>query len=174
MVRAPLAALALTVAVLAGCSGQAPGTAAVVDGQRISEDQLAAVVEQLNPYLQQPLTPAQALGLLIESGEIVEVAADSGLGVSEQQALTTLEGLNEQLGVEGPDEFAPSTILVARGLVAAQTLAQSPDAAAVQQQIADQVAAADVTVSPRYGSWDGAGAVVPSAYDWIVAPAAAS
>lgn len=167
----PFAGLALAGALLAGCA-PAPGAAATVDGQVIGEDAVASVIDQLNPYLSTPMTPSVAVVELATAPEYVEVAADAGLGVSADQAVETLTGLAAQAGIETSD-FSDATVLVTRSILSRSAIAGESDASELLADVSERVAGLDVTLSPRYGTWDGTtGAVLAPTYSWIVQPAA--
>lgn len=165
---APLAGLALASALIAGCA-PAPGAAATVGSDVISESTVATVVAELGPFLSQPLTPSAAIAELVAAPVVLDVAAGAGFGASEDDASATLEALAEQAGME-PTEFSEDTLLVARSVLARSAMQSAPDAADLFGDVDTQVAELDVTVSPRYGEWDGR-AVVAVVPDWIVQPA---
>lgn len=164
-----MAGLALVAALLGACSAPAPGAAASVDGEVISQGAVASVVEELSPYLQQPLTPIGAVSELIAAPVYVDVAADAGLGVSDEQAEEVLGGLAAQLGVEGV-RYSDDTLLVARSLLARTAIQSDADADDLMGEVSERLSALDVTVSPRYGTWD-AGTITPITPPWIAQPA---
>lgn len=163
---APLGGLALAAALMAGCA-PAPGAAAVVDGQAIGESDVASVVEQLNPFLQAPMSPSQAIQSLVAAPELIAVASEAGLGISEEDATATLDGLSAQTGIE-TDEFSDATVLVTRSLLASSAIQQDAAASDLLGEVSDRVSELSVTVSPRYGTWDGQAVAAPS-HPWIVA-----
>lgn len=164
---APLAGLALAGALIAGCA-PSPGAAATVGNDVISESSVATVVAELGPFLSEPLTPSAAIGELVAAPVILDVAAGAGFGSSQDDASATLEALAGQAGRE-PAEYSEDTLLVAQSILARSEMQSAPDAADLFDEVETQIAALDVTVSPRYGEWDGRSvvAVVP---DWIVQP----
>lgn len=166
---APFAGLALTAALLGACA-PAPGAAATVNGRVVGEDQVASVVEELSPYLQSPLTPSQAIQALVAAPAVIDVAAQADLGVSEEDARGTLAQLSGQTGA-GSVDYSDATILVTRYLLATSLIQADPAAADLTAEATTAVSELDVTVSPRYGGWDGQVVTAPT-YDWIVQPTA--
>ncbi|WP_420112120.1 hypothetical protein [Pseudactinotalea sp.] len=166
---APLAGLALAGALIAGCA-PAPGTAATVNGQVIGEREVATAVEELSHFFG-PVPPTEVITYLVAAPEMIDVAADAGFGMSESDAVGTLDRLAAQNGVD-PIEASEPTLLVVRSLLASSALQSDPEAAALMTEVGDRVAGLDVTISPRYGTWDGQAIAEPS-FDWIEVPAPA-
>ncbi|GAB2969462.1 hypothetical protein GCM10027212_04870 [Actinotalea caeni] len=167
-VLAPLAGLALAGALMTACA-PAPGAAATVDGRPVGENAVATVVDELAPYFGGQLTPTDALRLLITAPTYIDVAAEAGVGLSEQDAEEVLLSLNESVGSERT-EFSDASLSVVRRVVAETTFASSEEGAELADEAAQRVADLDVTVSPRYGEWDGS-AVSFSFPEWIEQPA---
>lgn len=152
------AAAALTVAVwLTGCGASSPGTAAVVDGQRIEQNDLDAATRDLAPLGAggQTIGKKDVLLALILRPFVIDAAQRRGTMVSQSQA-------REALAAQVPDpsqgalDFA-QTSLVVRNLPQ-QELTQ------VQQRLAK----ADITVNPRYGSFDPKQGMVAVQQNWLV------
>lgn len=160
-------ALAVTAALLTGCGGPAQsGSAAVVGDRRITEADLQTATRELQKVVgpDNPLTQSQVLSWMVLAPFTLDVAAKNGIGVSSDDAVTTLEGR-----VTDP---ADSTLLAARSAIALSRLSRGLDQAASQQAYNDvlaQVKAVKITVNPRYGSFDkekfSVEAVAP---DWLV------
>ena len=90
-VRRSLAVLALGAALVsAGCSVNRAETAAVVDGNVITEGQLQVAMAQINSMepalLQEPLTPSGALTALVQAPVVLDVLRDKGIVVSDPLA----------------------------------------------------------------------------------------
>lgn len=161
-VKASATALALAGALaLSACSGATSAqTAAVVEGRVITEQQVREATDQINKAFtpEQPLTPAQTLTLLIRAPYINEAAAAAGRAQSESAARAAL--------VDFPEEPLDSTVEILR---AEASLQQIDDAG--RQALGQKFADIDMTVNPRYGTFDPAqSAVVVSRPNWI-APA---
>ncbi len=156
-------------ALLAGCSAH-PGAAAVVDGRTIGVDELATASEQLSPIFQGAATQ-DLLGVLITEPYVTAVAADRGVGVSDQQARDLLRTVTEQaLGEEAAAdaEFGAGALAVARYSLAATALQDLPDAQAAAQEFQERVAEADVEVNPRFGTFEGGVVAAPTLPAWVV------
>lgn len=162
-VKARTTALALAgVLALSACSGtNSAQTAAVVDGRVITEQQVRDATEQINAAFkpEQPLTAAQALTLLIRAPYINKAAADAGKAQSESAARAAFK--------KYPETPSDTTVEV---LQAEASLQQIDDAG--RQKLTQEFAALDMTISPRYGTFDPQQAsVVGTRPNWLV-PAA--
>ncbi len=165
-VKARTTALALAgVLALSACSGTSSAeTAAVVDGRVITEQQVRDATEQINDAFkpEQPLTAAQSLTLLIRAPYINKAAADAGKAQSESAARAAFKDYDGT-----PSD---STVEV---LQAEASLQQIDDAG--RQKLTQEFAALDMTINPRYGTFDPQQAsVVADEPNWLVpaAPAA--
>lgn len=163
-VKARTTALALAgVLALSACSGTTSAeTAATVDGRVITEQQVREAVEQINTAFkpEQPITAAQALTLLIRAPYINKAAADAGRAQSESAARAAFKDF--------PGTPADATVEI---LQAEASLQQIDDAG--RQKLTQEFAKIDMTVNPRYGSFDPSQAAVVAAQpNWLV-PAAA-
>ncbi|MBO9569902.1 MAG: hypothetical protein J7503_13930 [Cellulomonas iranensis] len=165
-----MAGTVAAVALLAGCSGQ-PGAAAVVDGRTISTAELARADEELKPIFQGAGTN-DVLGVLINEPFATEVAAERGVGVSDEQALDLLRSVTEQaLGAEAAAdaEFGEGALAVARYSLAVTGLRDVPDAQDAMLEYQEKISAADVEVNPRFGDYTPeTGVTAPVAPSWIV------
>ncbi|MFC7486372.1 hypothetical protein ACOCJ7_14090 [Knoellia sp. CPCC 206453] len=159
--KARTIALALAgVLALSACSGTSSAqTAAVVDGRVITEQQLREATDQLNaafPREGKPYTASEILGLLIRAPYINEAATKAGKAQSESAAraqFKNFEGTPAESAVE---------------VVQADMSGQQIDQAAGQALLAS-FAKIDVTVNPRYGTFDPAqAAVVGERPNWLV------
>lgn len=155
---------------LAACSGQ-PGAAAVVDGRTITTAELATAYEELAPLFN-GAGAQDVLGVLITEPFAVQVAADEGVGVNDEQALALLRDVAERaLGAEEAAalEFGPGSLAIARYSLATSALQDLPDAQAVIEGYQERVLAADIEVNPRYGEFTENLAVTPPvAPSWVV------
>ena len=165
-VKARTIALALAgVLALSACSGTSSAqTAAVVDGRVITEQQVREATEQINAAFkpEQPLTAAQALTLLIRAPYINKAAADAGRAQSESAARAAFKDY------QGTPSDATVEVLQAEA-----SLQQIDDAG--RQKLTKEFAALDMTINPRYGTFDPAqAAVVGEQPNWLVPAPAAS
>lgn len=158
---------------LSGCSGQ-PGAAAVVDGDTISEQALAQSGRALQPFLSNRLSPRSMLSSMIQADVFLPIAAEHGLAASPDEARDYLDNIAQQADVTAPDTYPEGTLDVARMLMITQKMRTSDKAQVVQQEVADEVATLQVSISPRYGSWDPQGEsgslVQPPSPDWLIQP----
>ena len=144
-VKARTTALALaSILALSACSGTSSAqTAAVVDGRVITQEQVRDATEQINETFkpEQPLTAAQALTLLIRAPYINKAAADAGKAQSESAARAAFK--------DYPGTPADATVEI---LQAEASLQQIDDAG--RQKLTQEFAGLDMTINPRYGTFD--------------------
>ena len=157
----PLAAVLL----LAGCGR--PGTAATVDGHRITDASLATLVDELSRLTTSATTAQSVLPDMIIAPTVDRVAAEYGAAVTDQQAIQVLDNSAAQLQVE-PWDYSPEMIAYGRQFLETQVLKDDPEAAA---EIGQGIKDLDVEVNPRFGTWD-AGILAPTQWPWLIAPAA--
>lgn len=159
----PLAAALL----LAGCSGR-PGTAATVDGTRITDGQVASLLSDLAIINgSDTATPRQAVQSLIIAPTVLDVAADAGMGVSRQQGIDLLDDAAAQIGAD-PWDYSDELVEIAQMAVATNQLDTDANTE-VQARVEDL----DVRVNPRFGSWDSSG-VTATTWPWILGAADSS
>lgn len=170
-------AASLTAAGLAltACSGQ-PGAAAIVDGQSISENEVAQTVEVWQPLLQNQLTPAAMLAPMIQAPVLLDVASEHGLGASVDDAVQYLDDRAEQAQVTPPEEYPDGALEVARMQIVVEVLnSGSVDPQQISADLTERIGELDVELSPRYGEWDpeaaGGSFITPTTPEWILAPA---
>lgn len=165
--RGAAGALAVAAA-LAACGGGQPGAAAVVDGRAIPSADVETATRELTGVLE-GVTPGAVVQVLVQEPTVVAGAADAGRAVSEEQARTALEEQAAATGA-GDGEFSAASVAVMRYLLAAAALQDAGvDPTGLQAELADL----DVTVNPRFGTLDEAGALGPTTYPWLVADGAA-
>lgn len=169
IVAAGVAGLALA-GLLAGCSGS-PGTAAVVDGHAIRTSEVTAVVDELSPAYQGVTTQA-FLGALIIEPTLVQMAADAGLAVSDEEGIARLKSDFQNVGAQAPDEFSAGSIAIGRYQAVAVKFSDAANAdkvTQVREQLGSRIEALDVSVNPRFGTFDAAsgGVKLPSAPAWM-------
>ncbi|MBD8062542.1 hypothetical protein [Oceanitalea stevensii] len=165
--RGIAAATLLTALALGGCSAH-PGAAAVVDGERITEAELARAVSDFAAVTGQQVDSVAMLGTLVVAPVLIEVGAEHGVGASEDEAVALLDQQAEVSGLTAPEDgYGSGVIDVARMTLVNQRLAAAPEGAAATQAITERISEAEVEVSPRYGEFDPSGQIVPQALPWI-------
>ena len=161
--RRAFAARALTLVLgatlaLSACGNQAPGAAAIVDGTTISDKDVQTVSLELNTIAQgqQKLTPSVVLLNLILAPYVLSEAARTGKSVTDAQARKVIAK------VASP---SPATMDFVRMQLAIPNLSQ-----ASKTSILTKLTKADVSVNPRYGTFDAAKiALLPTSPNWIKA-----
>lgn len=161
-------ALAVGAALLTGCA-QTPGAAAVVDGRTISETTLQRATAELGTLVPSGIPTEQVLINLIAAPYLLDRATRAGAGVSDAEARQLGDQLAAQAGLAEAPELGEGSLTVLRATLAQQKLAQQPDAAEVFAEFEEDLAAADVELSPRYGSFDltSPGGIVAPERPWI-------
>ncbi|WP_098469432.1 hypothetical protein [Serinibacter salmoneus] len=149
---------------------QQPGTAATVEGERITQAELAATVEDLDTLNGMASDPGQVLTSLIFAPVVVTASGDAGVGVSQAEATALLDEVAATAGLE-PWDYAPGTIQIAELQLVSQYTAS---VAGLNEEIAVRAAEADVEVNPLYGEWSGASGVQPTQWPWLLEPATAA
>lgn len=154
--------------VLGGCAAQ-PGAAAVVDGQRIGENQVARAVADFTAVTGQPVDTQAMLSTLIIAPILLDVAAQGGVAASDAEAVALLDGQAQALGRTAPEEgYGEGVIQVAKMTIVNQGLMTAPNAQELVGQVNERVAQADIEVSPRYGDFDpNIGQIVTEPLPWI-------
>jgi hypothetical protein len=168
----------IVAAALSGCGSTSPGAAAVVGDDRISERELNAQVEQVLRAQGRPVDSASealvvtTLDRMITTSLVEQFAAQEGVEVTQGELDATLANYAEATGGQEAFEelliqqdLAPESIDdLFRVNILAQKLgmeldpmgspeAQSSAVLAAVSAFSDQVG---TSVSPRYGTWDGA------------------
>lgn len=166
-VRRSIAALAVGAALVsAGCSVNRAETAAVVDGNVITERALQVAITEINSMdpalLQEPLTPTGGLTALVQAPVILDYLDGKGIVVSE--SIATREA-NER-GVARPSEATLDIVRLATSITAAQQSGQVTEADGAA--ITELMQALDVEVNPRYGTFSPQTASIQlTAPDWV-------
>lgn len=171
--RALTALTALTLAgavLLSGCA-QGPGTAAVVDGRVVSQQEVQRTTQDLAALLPNPLDGSAVLVALMVGPYFVDAAAENGVGVSDDQAraLATQIAAGQEREVADVD-LSRSTLDLLKFTLASERLAQLPNGAEVLRAVEDEVFAADIDVSPRYGDLSETGQLVRPTMPWLSTP----
>lgn len=169
-----LGSLVLVAGVLAGCATAArPGTAAVVDGHDIPASEVSDAMSQLAPLFN-GATPQLILQVLIDEPTLTQLAADKGVGVNDGEASQFLAQSFQSAGAKAPAHYSAGAMSIARYQLAATNVQGLSDSAAAVSELQKRLAALQVTVNPRYGTFDptAAGVGAPTAAPWIVTPGA--
>ena len=138
-----VAAVVAGVLAVSGCA--TADSAAIVDGERISEQELQEAVAQLNAAAPGAnLDNGTALTLLLRAPFTTPVADGAGKGLSDSQVVAALR----------TDKLNPAAIDIVR-----TSDAFNPDNPAVltqeeQVQVLTEMEKADISVNPRYGRFD--------------------
>ena len=161
--RAALATVVVLVAALAlsACGTQQPGAAAVVNGTTISEKNVQTVSTQLNTLAQgeQKLTPSIVLLNLILAPYVLAEADRAGKGIPDAQARKVIAKV--------PSPSRQTLDLVRMNMAIASL---TP---AAKTAILAKLGKAEISVNPRYGSFDPKKklAIVSTTPNWIKASA---
>lgn len=138
------AIVATAVAGVLAVSGCATAdTAAVVNGQRITEQEVQEATSQITKaYPDSTLNAANALSSLVMAGFINQVAEESGKGLSDSAAKAAVAE------IEDP---SPSTLALVKSSLSSQQLSSVE-----QGKVVELARKAEVTMNPRYGTFDSA------------------
>jgi hypothetical protein len=135
-------------ATLAGCAPQDAGAAAVVNQRRISVADVQQATEQIQVLVGGPVAQADVLYYLIIGPFLIDGADRAGVGVAVDDARAEL-----QKKVAHPGAAAVTALQANEASVRIQSLGEVKGKAIVDA-VAAEVRAADIRVSPRYGSFD--------------------
>ena len=169
--RPALVAVTITVSLaasLSACAGR-PGTAAVVEGTTISQSELETAQQEIVALI--PGVSASAiLGNLIGTPIFVQVAQDNGVGVSIDDAKALLAAKAAEVGLPTDHDYGTGAIDIARVSIAVDNLSQLADGEAILAEAQAAIGGQEITVNPRYGTFDPASAqlLTVSDPDWIV------
>ncbi len=158
------AALGLTVlaSALSGCGADDAGAAATIDGNRIPVSEVQDAVTDLSTFTGQPITQQDALFLLLVEPAVTQAADAAGVGVSADDARVQFENR-----VASPSEGAIVAMRASGALTKINNLGEDR-AKPVVDSILKTLRAANIDVSPRFGSFDpNQLLIVPAQEDWI-------
>lgn len=165
-------AAVLVASSLASCAAQ-PGTAATVDGRRITQAELEATVADLRPILGD-IAASSVLQALIQAPVAIEAASENGVGVSDDDGRGLLATVAENAGVTAPETWSAGAVQIAKSDLSLEALSGLPDAQEVTAELNAAVAAQDIELNPRYGTVDTeTGTVTPITWDWLAPDASA-
>lgn len=161
--RALAAALLLAGAVVAGCAAP-PGTAATVEGTRISAADVDAAAREWGMATGEVLSVAQTTHLLVIAELLRPIAAEAGAVFSDAELEAALDQVAADQPDGGPLEYSASTLNLVRFVFQQQQLAGTPEAA----ELTEAFETADIEVNPRYGTFDLAtGEAAPTSFPWL-------
>lgn len=165
-----VAAVAALSALVASC--QTPGTAATVNGERITDREVAEATAQIaEAFPGQPVNPTDILGSLVFEKIFSDVAEQYDATVSDEELLASFNASAPMSGLKeiDPETAAPSTVAFLRSLYYNQSLMGLPNAAEVTQALGGLIQNAQVEMNPRYGiDFDPEqAAFVPLTHEWI-------
>lgn len=146
------AAVAAAALLLAGCGNA--NTAAVVEGNRITESGVLAAAEQANTVASQPMEPRQVLAQLIIQPTVLEVLAERGVTVTDAAARSVLSEVGDP---------APYLLDIVKLNLGINQLTEDERTEAIAR-----IQDLDVEVNPRYGTFDPESGLITAAdADWI-------
>lgn len=158
-----IAAAAITGILLAGCAQQ-PNTAAVVNGDPIKETEVADAWVDLKPVVVETATPAVIVESLIQNRILAPIAAEYNLTVTQEEVAE----LAAQVYADAvPDPIPDALSETFSFLALANKLGFSEHGAEIQAAYVAAIAEADVTVNPRFGTFNEMGSITAPAYEWI-------
>ncbi len=158
-----IAALAITGLLLAGCSTP-PNTAAVVNGERITETEVADAWLALEPAVAEGVGPAIVLESLVQNALLAPVAAEFGMTASAEDIANFADTVYQGAA---PDPFPEGLTNVLGFIILANQLNSSPLSAEIQDAYLIALQDADIEVNPRFGTINEMGALNPPAFEWI-------
>lgn len=132
---------AVVVAVLAVSGCATADTAAVVNGRRISEQEVQEATTQITKaYPDSTLSTASALSSLVMASFINQVAEESGKGLSDSAAKAAISNIEDPV---------PATLELVKSSLSSQQLTSVE-----QGKVVELARKAKVTLNPRYGTFD--------------------
>lgn len=165
-----LFALVAAAALLGGCA-QPPGTAAVVNGERITEQQVAAASETFAALLGSVPSGAAIVDALVKEAVVTPVAANYGLTASDADVVQYLGEYAIATGTEplAAEDYTAAGLLAGRYLVLMGEAQGSPNADVIITDVLTAFRTAEIEVSPRYGDYDENGQLLPVVQPWTTA-----
>ena len=134
-----VAAVAVGVLAVSGCA--TADTAAVVNGHRITEQEVQEATRQITEaFPDSSLNTANALSSLVMASFINQVADESGKGLSDSAAKAAIADIEDPV---------PATLELVKSSLASQQLTTDE-----QGKVVELARKATVTMNPRYGSFD--------------------
>lgn len=142
VVRGAVVAVAVAgVLAVSGCA--TAGTAAVVNGHRITEQEVQEATSQITKaYPDSSLNAANALSSLVMAGFINQIADENGKGLSDSAAAAAITEIVDP---------SHATLELVKSSIASQQLTTIE-----QGKVVELARKAKVTMNPRYGTFDAA------------------
>lgn len=163
-----ISAVLIAVLALGACSAR-PGTAAVVEGRTISENDLSLASSELSEVLGQPVNSQAVLQILIVAPTMIQVASRHGVSVSADDAQDFLAGEAASSGQQVAEGgYGTDTVTVGRYLLLDSALRSSNEGGAIGADLQEEFADLDVELSPRYGEWTPEAGPTPVQPEWIL------
>lgn len=157
---ARLAVVPLAAALVLGACAR-PGTAATVNGVRITDADVSDVVSDFS-QLGLRTDALGALSSMLSATVVLDAASDAGIGVSAEQGVELLDQVAERNGVP-TFEYSDAMVDIARSAQLENLEDQDG-----RDAIAGAWETADVTVNPRFGEFDPMTGLVPTPWPWLV------
>jgi hypothetical protein len=146
-----------------------PGTAAVVDGARITERHVTDASATFTQLLGSAPNTAAIVDALVKEKVITPVAEDFGLTASDAQVIEYFGEYSASTGVEplAESEFTPAGLQVGRYLYLMGEAQMSEDIQEISTSMLEAFQSADIEVSDRYGGYNENGELLPTAHPWL-------
>jgi len=157
--RVALVPVALALA-LGACAR--PGTAATVNGVRITDAQLAAVASDY-ARLNLPADAPTVLSDVVATVPLMEAGERLGFGASREQAVALLDQTATANGVE-PFEYSEPMIAIAQRVAMLSSIEDEQ----TQAELVSAFGEADITINPRFGTFDATTGLGPASWEWII------
>lgn len=162
--------LAAAATVLAACSGS-PGTAAVIDGERLSDADIAAAGADYAAVTGSEASPGAIVYTLVDGLILSDIAGEYGVAFSDEEVVEYAEQVATQSGGEIPEEgLSPTFIELMRVLQVQGALSADPNGQSIVADFSAVRENAEVEVNPRYGALQ-EGQLVGTPRDWLAAGA---
>lgn len=165
-----LTGIAVVVAMSQGaCAIGEAGAAAVVDGRRITVEQVQDAASDFEAFTGQAVPQQQVLYFLVIGPFVIDAAAQAGVGVS-------LDDARVQLAQKVPDP-SQAGIAALRAAEAVSRLTQLSEdrATPILDRVVRELRSATIEISPRYGEFDSQQiTITPPQENWIKTPAAST
>lgn len=166
-VAAVVPALAVAAALLTGCGPAQAGSAAVVDGRRITEGDVQTATQQIKtlPWQADPPGQSTVLDWMIVAPYVIETASKYNAGISEQQVRDTL-------AKTAPDP-SDAAVIALRGYLAIQQIVrlEEPVGKQARDEVSKRILSVPLRVNPRFGVFDPKTiALTPETPNWLVEP----
>ena len=158
-----IAALAITGLLLAGCSTP-PNTAAVVNGQRITETEVGDAWLALEPAVADGVGPTIVVESLVQNALLAPVAADFGMSASAEDIASFADSVYEGAP---PDPFPAGLTNVLGFILLADQVNSSPLSAEIQEAYLLAVQDAEIEVNPRFGTINEMAQLDAPAFEWM-------